>query len=244
MKKSKTLRLHRQHDLDLITLYRANGFSFSKEVRNILVAYVNREPYEPPEIDYEDVDIGYLPTTIQYHLTLDPSDPREKAALDMLHDEIKYGYVNSFIKALVRAYIPRIPFIGYGVANGFVTRRITANDVGMKMREAQKVEAAIFKTEDLAPGAEDSNNVGLHEMNLTAVTNNQNRNEMKPTESEPTVIEPKQMETTPVVPAYLETQTEAIIQNQNIAVSEDPVDDDDEDDFGKFLQSAQKFTTA
>ena len=140
MKKSKTLRLHRQHDLDLITLYRADGFSFSKEVRNILVAYVNQEPYEPPEISYEDVDLGYVPTTIQYHLTLNPDDPREQAVIDMLHNEIKYGYANAFVKALIRAYIPRIPFIGYGVANGFVTRRITANDIGMRMREAQNTK--------------------------------------------------------------------------------------------------------
>ena len=161
MKKSKTLRLHRQHDLDLITLYRADGFSFSKEVRNILVAYVNQEPYEPPEISYEDVDLGYVPTTIQYHLTLNPDDPREQAVIDMLHNEIKYGYANAFVKALIRAYIPRIPFIGYGVANGFVTRHITANDIGMRMREAQKtehekVEAETLTAIDIVPGIDDS----------------------------------------------------------------------------------------
>lgn len=118
-------------------------------MRNILVAYVNQEPYEPPEISYEDVDLGYVPTTIQYHLTLNPDDPREQAVIDMLHNEIKYGYANAFVKALIRAYIPRIPFIGYGVANGFVTRHITANDIGMRMREAQKTEHEKWKQRHL-----------------------------------------------------------------------------------------------
>lgn len=140
MKRSKTLRLHRQHDLDLITLYRSTEFQFSKELRNILVAYVSGETYTPPTINFDNVDLSYIPTTIQYHLTLNDSDEKERAVLDMLQHEIKYGYVNSFIKALIRAYVPFIPFIGYGVNNGFVTRRINATDVGMAIRTAAKEE--------------------------------------------------------------------------------------------------------
>lgn len=241
MKKSKTLRLHRQHDLDLITLYRADGFSFSKEVRNILVAYVNQEPYEPPEISYEDVDLGYVPTTIQYHLTLNPDDPREQAVLDMLHDEIKYGYANAFVKALIRAYIPRIPFIGYGVANGFVTRHITANDIGMRMREAQKtehekVEAETLTAKDIVPGIDDSVPVqSVPVQSVPAFTSQE--------ESASAVSEPKQTE--PINPTSVYTETERVEQPllaPETSKSEDDEYEDDEDDFRNFFKEAQSFT--
>ena len=232
MRKSKTLRLHRQHDLDLITLYRVSGFSFSKEVRNILVAYVNREPYDPPEIDYEDVDLSYLPTTIQYHLTLDPSDPREQAVLDMLHDEIKYGYVNSFIKALVRAYIPRIPLIGYGVANGFVTRHITANDVGMRIREAQKTEqkqvkAESLTVEDLVPGIDEVPAVDPKET-VSTTDDVQNAIEQK---------EPKSIGLSYTEPEHMESFRTTQEETQS-----DVEDDSDDDSFDDFFKEAQAFT--
>jgi hypothetical protein len=236
MKKSKTLRLHRQHDLDLITLYRADGFSFSKEVRNILVAYVNQEPYEPPEISYEDVDLGYVPTTIQYHLTLNPDDPREQAVLDMLHNEIKYGYANAFVKVLIRAYIPRIPFIGYGVANGFVTRHITANDIGMRMREAQKtehekVEAETLTAKDIVPGIDDSTQV----QSVPTFTSQE--------ESVSAVSEPKYAEPINSTSIYTETEkSEQPLLAPEASKSEDDEDEDDEDDFRDFFKAAQSFT--
>lgn len=241
MKKSKTLRLHRQHDLDLITLYRADGFSFSKEVRNILVAYVNQEPYEPPEISYEDVDLGYVPTTIQYHLTLNPDDPREQAVIDMLHDEIKYGYANAFVKALIRAYIPRIPFIGYGVANGFVTRHITANDIGMRMREAQKtehekVEAETLTAKDIVPGIDDSIPVqSVPVQSVPAFTSQE--------ESVSAVSEPKQTEHINPTSVYTEAEkAEQPLLAPEASKSEDDEDEDDEDDFRNFFKEAQSFT--
>ena len=243
MKKSKTLRLHRQHDLDLITLYRADGFSFSKEVRNILVAYVNQEPYEPPEISYEDVDLGYVPTTIQYHLTLNPDDPREQAVLDMLHDEIKYGYANAFVKALIRAYIPRIPFIGYGVANGFVTRHITANDIGMRMREAQKtehekVEAETLTAKDIVPGIDDS--VSVQSVPVQSVPAFTSQEEPVSAASEPKYAEP--INTTSV---YTETERaeQPLLASETSKSEEDEdEDEDDENDFRNFFKEAQSFT--
>lgn len=246
MKKSKTLRLHRQHDLDLITLYRADGFSFSKEVRNILVAYVNQEPYEPPEISYEDVDLGYVPTTIQYHLTLNPDDPREQAVIDMLHDEIKYGYANAFVKALIRAYIPRIPFIGYGVANGFVTRHITANDIGMRMREAQKtehekVEAETLTAKDIVPGIDDS--IPVQSVPVQSVPVQSVPAFTSQEESVSAVSEPKQTE--PINPTSVYTETEKAEQPllaPEASKSEDDEDEDDEDDFRNFFKEAQSFT--
>ncbi len=246
MKKSKTLRLHRQHDLDLITLYRADGFSFSKEVRNILVAYVNQEPYEPPEISYEDVDLGYVPTTIQYHLTLNPDDPREQAVIDMLHNEIKYGYANAFVKALIRAYIPRIPFIGYGVANGFVTRHITANDIGMRMREAQKtehekVEAETLTAKDIVPGIDDS--IPVQSVPVQSVPVQSVPAFTSQEESVSAVSEPKQTE--PINPTSVYTETEKAEQPllaPEASKSEDDEDEDDEDDFRNFFKEAQSFT--
>lgn len=263
MKKNKTLRLHRQHDLDLITLYRARGFSFSKEVRNILVAYVNREPYNAPEIDYENVDLGYIPTTIQYHLSLNPEDAREQAVLDMLHNEIKYGYMNSFIKALVRAYIPRIPFIGYGVADGFITRRITATDVGIKMREAQKTEYEKVRAETLTVNELDSDVSALaSEQSVPAVAVPKDmissEHEAKASQFEPrdTISneiktdhvsiqsETKQQETVyePIRQEPEDTQKQIQTVPDDVKSEEEYEEDDDEDDFDDFFKTAQSFT--
>ena len=245
MRKSKTLRLHRQHDLDLITLYRVRGFSFSKEVRNILIAYVNRETYEAPEIDYENVDLGYLPTTIQYHLSLDPKKPEEKAVLDMLHDEIKYGYVNSFIKALVRAYIPYISLMGYGSSNGFVTRRITAGDIGTKMREAQRMERDSEKAKEMSPKELDEADISSKLSDVDQgngssdtdsfvskdVTNETDPKEANTEETTDEIIQKKQNE----------NQTEPA-EDEPVRKEESYENDDEEDSFDDFLKMAQAFT--
>lgn len=232
MKKNKTLRLHRQHDLDLITLYRASGFSFAKEVRKILTAYVNCEGYDPPEIDYGDVDLSYIPTTIQYHLALDTSDPKEQAVLDMFHDEIKYGYMNAFVKALVRAYIPRIPFIGYGVENGFVTRRITANDVGAKIREAQRIEQ-----EQTIPEMSDTNNQETIEAGSMDMNQIADENISAPIMTVPSEAI-KQTEQSKMEPM----STSELTQMPNIQEADEDLDESDDDDFDDFFATAQAFT--
>lgn len=261
MRKNKTLRLHRQHDLDLITLYRASGFSFSKEVRRILIAYVNGEPYEPPEIDYNDVDLSYLPTTIQYHITLNPKDPKEQAVLDMLKDEVKYGYVNAFIKALIRAYIPKIPFIGYGVDNGFITRRITANDIGLAIRNAQRNQENQVAAEGLSVKE-------LMEPKAYGSKAASTEPESKDANSEDIVHLQSDIEVP--VPTYVKPQEDVILKEQddmhrtsesNILQSDDEekemesinhiaaadsetedVEDEDNDDFDDFFAAAQAFT--
>ena len=143
----------------------------------------------------------------------------------MLHNEIKYGYANAFVKALIRAYIPRIPFIGYGVANGFVTRHITANDIGMRMREAQKTEHEKVEAETLTVPVQ----------SVPAFTSQE--------ESVSAVSEPKQTE--PINPTSVYTETEKAEQPllaPEASKSEDDEDEDDEDDFRNFFKDAQSFT--
>lgn len=122
----------------------------------------------------------------------------------MLHNEIKYGYANAFVKALIRAYIPRIPFIGYGVANGFVTRHITANDIGNAYERSpenrtRKVEAETLTAIDIVPGIDDSIPVqSVPVQSVPAFTSQE--------ESVSAVSEPKQTE--PINPTSVYTETE------------------------------------
>ena len=222
MRKSKTLRLHRQHDLDLITLYRSSGFSFSKEVRAILVAYVKGDQYAPPVINYDNVDLSYIPTTIQYHLTLDPNDPDEKAVLDMLHDEIKYGYVNSFIKAIIRSYIPYIPLIGYGNGNGFVTRRINAVDVGKAIRLAAKEEIQKVKADKM----------DVSEI-IIKTESSVNKEELEN-------MQPEALETKEPVTEFVANET---VKENSINTDSDDANDVDAS-FDDFMSMAEAFTGA
>ena len=132
-----TLRLYRQHDLDLVALYRHKGFYFSKAVKQMIVAYANGSEYTPPEIDPGDISSGLVATSVTYHITLDENDPQEAAAIDLLKD-IKYGYRNSFIKALVRTYMGVLPLHAYSQSNSM---SVSKNDYRQKLK-AQPVAPA------------------------------------------------------------------------------------------------------
>lgn len=118
---NKTFRLHRQHDMDLIALYRNKDFNFTKELKAILIAYANNYPYTPPPFEDEFTE-GYVGCSITFHISLSPKKAEEKKVLDLLND-IKYGYGNSFIKALFRSYMPLLPLSAFSKNNGFVTSR-------------------------------------------------------------------------------------------------------------------------
>lgn len=121
---NKTFRLHRQHDMDLIALYRSEDFNFTKELKKALIAYANDLPYTPPPFE-DTFAAGYVGTSVTFHISLSPTNAEQKKVLDLLGD-IKYGYGNSFVKALFRSYLPVLPLSAYSKNNGLSTSRNAA----------------------------------------------------------------------------------------------------------------------
>ena len=100
--KNVTIRLYRRHDIDLIALKCANGFSMNQMIRNSLLAYLNGEP---SSIVYPAIEIpmSNLPQMTQLHLSLDLENEDDARIYEYI-SEIQPGYRNSIIKQLIRYY--------------------------------------------------------------------------------------------------------------------------------------------
>lgn len=132
-----TLRLHRQHDMDLIALFRANDYKFAREMKQVLVAFANGEVYEPKVLEVEDFDPGYIPTSVTFHIALNPNKERESAAIRLLRG-VKMGYRNSFLKALFRTSITVLPLMAFAIDNGLVTKKDTFESFHRSRMDAAK----------------------------------------------------------------------------------------------------------
>lgn len=111
----KTIRLHRQHDMDLISLYRVKGFNFTHEMKSALRACANGTDYKirVPKQDYRP---GYIKRSIHLHISLDPK--RDEDIIGLLGD-VRQGQGNAFMKAVFRNCLEYIPFRAYGKGSGF-----------------------------------------------------------------------------------------------------------------------------
>lgn len=111
----KTIRLHRQHDMDLISLYRVKGFNFTHEMKSALRACANGTDYKirVPKQDYRP---GYIKRSIHLHISLDPK--RDADIIGLLGD-VRQGQGNAFMKAVFRNCLEYIPFRAYGKGSGF-----------------------------------------------------------------------------------------------------------------------------
>lgn len=97
-----TLRLYRQHDLDLITLYKHPNFSLPNAMKTALCAYVRNEKFfikqpQPYELGKEKIS-----KIVQMHIQLSYST--EQDVIDWLKN-IKEGYRNSVLKNVIRSYM-------------------------------------------------------------------------------------------------------------------------------------------
>ena len=147
-----TVRVYRQHDMDLMTLAFDKSFHLGREMKRALVAVANKESYNGTTSDYLGTDTsGYVPKSIREQISLNPADPREKRAIDLL-SEIKHGYRCSFIKALFRQSVLFTPLVGYTISSNFAMRHNALAPV-----EAAPVEpAAEPAVEPVEPAAEPS----------------------------------------------------------------------------------------
>ena len=144
-----TVRVYRQHDMDLMTLAFDKSFHLGREMKRALVAVANKESYNGTTSDYLGADTsGYVPKSIREQISLNPADPREKRAIDLL-SEIKHGYRCSFIKALFRQSVLFTPLVGYTISSNFAMRHNA-----LEPEEAAPVEPAVEPTEPVEPAAE------------------------------------------------------------------------------------------
>lgn len=97
-----TLRLYRQHDLDLITLYRHPLFSLPNAIKMSLCAYVRNQKFFIKQPDPYEIGNEKISKIVQIHIQL--SEKSEGDVIAWLKN-IKDGYRNSVLKNVVRAYM-------------------------------------------------------------------------------------------------------------------------------------------
>lgn len=97
-----TLRLYRQHDLDLITLYRHPSFSLPNAIKRSLLAYVRREQLAIKQPEPYEISNDKISKTIQMHIYLDAETDND--VIQWLK-KTKEGYRNSVLKNIIRGYL-------------------------------------------------------------------------------------------------------------------------------------------
>ena len=97
-----TLRLYRQHDLDLITLYRHPEFSLPNAMKKALCGYVRNEKFFIKQPSTYELGNEKISKIVQMHIQL--SDKTESDVIKWLKG-IKEGYRNSVLKNVIRSYM-------------------------------------------------------------------------------------------------------------------------------------------
>lgn len=143
-KVKKTLRIYRQHDLDLYFLGLCKSFGLGKEIKKALIAEANHLEYTPPKIP-EIPDTTIVKTKMLLILNFDPNKQEEAMALELLK-KVKYGYGCSFMKALFREKLREVPLSAYYLNSG-----LELSDAEIIRGIQKKQRAAIVSKEPLKP---------------------------------------------------------------------------------------------
>lgn len=109
-----TVRLYRQHDMDLLSLYMNDAFDFTREMKLSVFAMVRNEPYEINVPSYS-ASRQYLRRMYHLHIIIPESaqDVIKKLA------EVRKGQTCSFFKAAMRACLSSFPYGAYFGGDGF-----------------------------------------------------------------------------------------------------------------------------
>ncbi len=141
----KTIRIYRRHDLDLFSLGAVKKYHLGKEMKKALIAYANQKPYTPPDIMVPE-DGETLRTSMMLHITLDEKKSEEKKVIELLKNT-KYGYCNSFIKAVFRNYLQEIPLSIYSTDSKVNLKRVSDYDNANNVQKiVAKATVDNFKT--------------------------------------------------------------------------------------------------
>lgn len=103
------MRLYRQHDLDLLYLYKLSGFSIQKAVKAAMYAYINQQDtvIRPPTPELGSV---VLPKYAQFHIYL--SEKKDTELIKWIKS-ITSGYRNSLLKNMLRRYLYQPTILPY-----------------------------------------------------------------------------------------------------------------------------------
>lgn len=117
------VRLYRQHDLDLMTLYYNERIQLGRLMKKVLLNYVS-ETEKPMLLDFEEPEStnGYIPKCVRIHINLSESNEADRRVIALLK-EIKPGYKCAFIKALFRNTCTYLPMIAYTEGSDFAMRK-------------------------------------------------------------------------------------------------------------------------
>lgn len=97
-----TLRLYRQHDLDLITLYRHPSFSLPAAIKKALKAYVKKEQFAIKQPATYELPKEKISKIVQMHIAL--KEDEDSDIIEWIKD-IKEGFRNSVLKNIIRGYL-------------------------------------------------------------------------------------------------------------------------------------------
>ena len=101
-----TMRLYRQHDMDLLNIYYNKAFPFTTEIKNALRAYKEKQDYKIPVNNIPIQFKGYVKSHILIHINLNPK--KESDIIELL-SQIQARQRNAFIKAVLRQSMTTIP---------------------------------------------------------------------------------------------------------------------------------------
>lgn len=121
-----TLRLYRQHDLDLITLYRHPSFSLPAAIKRSLIAYVRKEQLTIKQPEPFKLGDEKISKTVQMHIQLD-----EKNDADVIKwiKSTKEGYRNSVLKNIIRGYLAAPCIYSYQTSTSNLSVAVDNNDL-------------------------------------------------------------------------------------------------------------------
>lgn len=107
------MRLYRQHDLDLIYLYKLKGFSFQDAVKDSIRMTINNSDatIEYP-IQKQHLESIVLPKVIQFHIYLSPQS--EKDIINWIQSITK-GYRNCVLKNVLRNHLSKFAIEPYDI---------------------------------------------------------------------------------------------------------------------------------
>lgn len=121
-----TLRLYRQHDLDLITLYRHPSFSLPNAIKRSLLAYVRKEQLTIKQPEPYKISNDKISKTVQMHIYLDKED--DKDVINWLK-QTKEGYRNSVLKNIIRGYLASPCIYSYQDSESAIENAVENNDL-------------------------------------------------------------------------------------------------------------------
>lgn len=132
------MRLYRQHDLDLIYLYKHPDFSLQSAVKSAIAAISNNKQTPFIEIPPNEPQSNLtLPKQVQFHVYLSEKDDADMIKWIL---NITKGYRNSVLKNLIRHYVSQPALTPFLINTSLLFQQRTSNEDTKKTPNKQPKE--------------------------------------------------------------------------------------------------------